>query len=101
MANKTNAMEKFFEAIEDRAKNYFEMTEDEKDEILADFANIYIKGKFRVGITFQHVLEDLRKDIETLEQSNRFELAAVMTDVRNSLMEVVDELNKQHKDQMK
>ncbi len=35
------------------------------------------------------------------EQSNRFELAAVMTDVRNSLMEVVDELDKQHKDQMK
>jgi hypothetical protein len=98
---KTNTMEKFFEAIEDRAKNYFEMTEDEKDEILADFANIYIKGKFRVGTTFKDVLEDLRKDIEMSEQSNRFELAAVMTDVRNSLMEVVDELDKQHKDQMK
>jgi len=98
---KTNTMEKFFESIEDRAKNYFEMTEDEKDEILADFANIYIKGKFRIGTTFKDILEDLRKDIETSEQTNRFELAAVMTDVRNSLMEVVDELNKQHKDQMK
>jgi len=100
MAN-TNIMEKFFEAIEERAKNYFEMTEDEKDEILADFANIYIKGKFRVGTTFKDILGDLRKDIEMSEQSNRFELAAVMTDVRNSLMEVVDELDKQHKDQMK
>jgi len=59
------------------------------------------KGKFRVGTTFKDILEDLRKDIEMSEQSNRFELAAVMTDVRNSLMEVVDELDKQHKDQLK
>ena len=97
---KTNTMEKFFEAIEDRAKNYFEMSDDEKDEILADFANIYIKGKFRVGTTFRDVLKDLQQDIEMSEQSNRFELAAVMTDVRNSLIEVVDELEKQHKDQL-
>jgi len=93
-------MEKFFEKIEERAINYFSMTEDEKDELLADFANIYIKGKFKVGITFQHVLNDLEKDIERIESQNRFELAALLNDVRISLAEVAEELDAQHKEQI-
>lgn len=93
-------MEKFFEQIEKRATNYFTMTEDEKDELLADFANIYIKGKFKVGITFRHVLNDLEKDIEKIENQNRFELAALLNDVKISLREVADELDAQHKQQI-
>ena len=86
--------------MEERAINYFSMTEDEKDELLADFANIYIKGKFKVGITFQHVLNDLEKDIERIESQNRFELAALLNDVRISLAEVAEELDAQHKEQI-
>jgi hypothetical protein len=93
-------MEKFFEQIEKRAINYFTMSEDDKDELLADFANIYIKGKFKVGITFQHVLRDLEKDIERIEGQNRFELAALLNDVRISLSEVAEELDAQHKQQI-
>ena len=93
-------MEKFFEQIEKRAINYFTMSEDDKDELLADFANIYIKGKFKVGITFQHVLRDLEKDIERIEGQNRFELAALLNDVRISLSEVAEELDSQHKQQI-
>lgn len=93
-------MEKFFEQIEQRATNYFTMTEDEKDELLADFANIYIKGKFKVGITFRHILNDLEKDIEKIEAQNRFELAALLNDVKISLSEVADELDAQHKQQI-
>lgn len=93
-------MEKFFEQIEKRATNYFTMSEDEKDELLADFANIYIKGKFKVGITFKHILNDLQKDIEKIENQNRFELAALLNDVRISLQEVAEELDAQHKEQI-
>lgn len=93
-------MEKFFEQIEQRATNYFTMTEDEKDELLADFANIYIKGKFKVGITFRHILNDLEKDIEKIEAQNRFELAALLNDVKISLSEVAEELDAQHKQQI-
>ena len=93
-------MEKFFEKIEERAINYFTMTDEEKDELLADFANIYIKGKFKVGITFQHVINDLEKDIERIESQNRYELAALLNDVRISLTEVADELEAQHKKQI-
>jgi hypothetical protein len=93
-------MEKFFEKIEERAVNYFTMSDEEKDELLADFANIYIKGKFKVGITFKHILNDLQKDIEKIENQNRFELAALLNDVRISLQEVAEELDAQHKEQI-
>lgn len=93
-------MEKFFEKIEERAVNYFTMSDEEKDELLADFANIYIKGKFKVGITFKHILNDLQKDIEKIENQNRFELAALLNDVRISLEEVAEELDAQHKQQI-
>lgn len=93
-------MDKFFDKIEERASNYFQMSDEDKDELLADFANIYIKGKFKIGITFQNILQDLEKDIEKVSNDNRFELAALMTEVRNSLLEVVDELDALHKQQI-
>lgn len=93
-------MDKFFDKIEERASNYFQMSDEDKDDLLADFANTYIKGKFRVGMTFQHILGELSKDIEQVSNDNRFELAALMTEVRNSLLEVVDELDAQHKQQL-
>jgi hypothetical protein len=90
------SIQKFFTQIEPKVKNYFEMTEDQKDEILAEFANEYIRFKFTRGKTLQQIYHELLEDIHEMEKTNRFELAAAMTDVREGLMEVFQQLNNQH-----
>lgn len=90
-------MQQIFKNIENRAENYFNMTDEEKDEILADFANTYVKAKIKPGATFQYVVDELSKDIVKVESDNRFELAAIMTEVRNGLVEVVKEMDLIHK----
>jgi hypothetical protein len=43
---------------------------------------------------------ELNKDITKVEAQNRYELAAVMNEVRNGLIEVVKEMDAAHKQQI-
>jgi hypothetical protein len=93
-------MEQILKNIEERAKNYFTMTNEEKDDILADFTNLYVKAKVKPGASFSYIVDELNKDITKVEAQNRYELAAVMNEVRNGLIEVVREMDAAHKQQI-
>lgn len=90
------SIQKFFTDIEPKVKNYFEMNDVQKDEILAEFANDYIRFKFTRGKSLQQINHELLEDIHEMEKSNRFELAAAMSDVRVGLMEVFQQLNERN-----
>jgi hypothetical protein len=93
-------MEQILKNIEERAKNYFNLSNEEKDDILADFTNLYVKAKIKPGASFQFIVDELNKDIAKVEAQNRYELAAVMNEVRNGLIEVVKEMDAAHKQQI-
>lgn len=92
-------MDEFLKQVEIKAKNFFELSDDEKDIILAEFADYYIRAKVKAGKNQKGIIDSLTKDIIKVEGDNRFELAAVMNMVKNSFINIIDEMDQLHKQQ--
>lgn len=78
--------------IRDRIKNYFKMTDEEKDLILIEIVNIYIdvkENRFHNNIGIVDLLE---RDIKIFEESEEFETAQALQDILTAYLDILKNL---------
>lgn len=78
--------------IKERIKNYFKMTEEEKDEVLTEIIEIYInvhKNRFGGNIT---VVDLMERDIKVFEDDEEFEAAQALKDILTAYYRILKEM---------
>ena len=75
--------------IRDRIKNYFKMTDEEKDSILVEIVNIYIDVKENRFHNNVSIIDLLERDIKIFEESEEFETAQALNDILQAYFEIL------------
>lgn len=79
--------------LKDKIKQYFKLTDEQKDEVLVEIINVYRdmvvehKGMFNTKM-----LIDM--DIKLYTQQEEFELVQALTDIRTAINQLEEEIRK-------
>jgi hypothetical protein len=84
-------VKQIFDEFEKRGQNWFMLTDDAKDDILADLTYSYFGHKKNRGVDMMTALEHLSQDIDKVREQDRFELADMLKHIRESLVQVINE----------
>ena len=84
-------VEQIFKEFEKRASNWFNLTDEVKDSILSDLTYSYFTHKKNKGIDMITSLQHLTKDIEKVKEQDRFELADMLKQIQEELINVINE----------
>lgn len=76
--------------LRDRLKEYFKLTDNEKDELLVDIVHDYAEIIQHTGQSLNKVIE---LDIEFFTHTEEFEIVQALTDIKN----VIEQINKEIK----
>lgn len=78
--------------IKERIRNYFKMTEEEKDSILVEIVNIYIDVKENRFKNNVGIVELLQRDIKLFESEEEFETAQALNDILKAYYDIINNL---------
>lgn len=79
--------------LKQRIKEYFKLSEEQKDEVLIEIINVYKDAVVEhKGLYTTKMLIDM--DINIYTQQEEFELVQALTDIRTAINEIENEIKK-------
>ena len=80
----------FMNELKKRVLDYFNMSDEDKDNILVEIVNIYRdKISQHKGLGLLDVIEH---DIEYFKNEEEFEIVQALTDIKQAIIQITDEL---------
>lgn len=80
----------FMNELNKRVLEYFNMSDEDKDDVLVEIVNIY---KEKIS---QHkglgLLEVIEHDIEYFKENEEFEIVQALTDIKQAIIQITNEL---------
>lgn len=80
------------ESVREQIKNYFKLSEEEKDELLVKIVESYVDVINRNKNSDINIMDFIEHDLEIFVNSDEFEAAQAITDIKNAIIKITDEL---------
>lgn len=78
--------------IREKIKNYFNLTDEEKDDFLVEIVNHYKNVLLHRYDNSIDIIELLDHDLELFIEADEYEAAQAITDIKNAIIKIKNEL---------